>query len=272
MVSGALAAAAALGAAAAATRSFAVAPGSPFPGAPRVLGARVALPEASSSVAPAVFAPAARAGAIGQTQGSLGLFIASLVTIASGVALGPMKWRKTDKKLEKKRANAERLRRFPPPLLSLKEKRKRLDKVMKLRRQDMMACEAAWNYDPRDEKWQLGVVDVKRIVETPGYVSVSAEREALGVPMPPFTLMDNAMAIIRGERMGGVKSAKGQEEGSETTTAKRAPRGKSVDLSQINLDFVGFKGIQMTKKNMARLQASATLSTKKVEKAKYKRK
>lgn len=239
-------------------RSFAVAPGG-------LLRRSGAVQRSLAEGPPPVAAPASSLSTgIGSTQGALGIFMASLAEVASGVALGPVSYRRGNTKKAMRWRNADRLRRFPPPMLTLKELRKRTTKVQMLRRQDISACENAWNYDPRDDKHQMSVMDVKRMMETPGYISVEMEREALGAPMPPFTLMDNAMTVIRSERMGGVKrdqpgaGAGGGTDGDKPAGGKgKTTRKKQtgVDLSTIDMDFVNFKGIQMTKKELARLQS-----------------
>jgi len=216
-----------------------------------------------SEASPAAVPASSRDVGIGSTQGGLGIFMASLAMVASGVALGPVGYRKINTKRAKNWRNADRVRRHPPPLLTLKELRKRLLRVQLLRRKDISATEEAWNYDPRTEDFQMSVADVKRMMETPGYISIEQEREGLGAPMPPFTLMDDAMQIIRGERMGGIKREQpGKKDEGDSSKAKgkgtgKTPPGKDgIDLSNIDMDFVNFKGIQMTKKELARLQSS----------------
>jgi len=218
----------------------------------------------------AVPAGASAGTGIGFTQGALGIFAAAIGAVASGVALGPMKTRLQDTKINKNYRNANRLRRHPSPLLTEKELRKRTFKVQLLRRKDIAACEDAWNYDPREAKYQMDVQEVKRIVETPGYVSVEQEREALGAPMPPFSLMDDALSLIRQERLTGSrreKQPKQEGEGGDDAKARPAQKGKKgvrttggVDLSTMDMDFVDFKGIQMTKKELARLQGAGIMT------------
>merc|ERR1712107_70187 len=90
----------------------------------------------------------------------------------------------------------------------------------------------------------------------------------LGAPMPPFTLMDDAMQIIRGERMGGIKrdQDKKEKEAESSAASSKGKKGKKgpvqdgVDLSNIDMDFVNFKGIQMTKKELARLQSTGAMT------------
>jgi len=240
-------------------RSFAVAPGGMLRGSGSVQHTLGQGPSEASPVA----VPAASTGVgIGSTQGALSIFMASLAVVASGVALGPVGYRKINTKRAKNWRNADRVRRHPPPLLTLKELRKRLLRVQLLRRKDIAATEEAWNYDPRTEDFQMSVADVKRMMETPGYISIEQEREGLGAPMPPFTLMDDAMQVIRGERMGGIKreqpGKKDDKSDADSKKGKMKAKGPSegIDLSNIDMDFVNFKGIQMTKKELARLQSS----------------
>jgi len=244
-------------------RSFAVAPGGMLRGSGAV---QYTLGQGPSEPSP-VAVPASSTGVgIGSTQGALSIFMASLAVVASGVALGPVGYRKGNTKKAKNWRNADRVRRHPPPLLTLKELRKRLLRVQLMRRKDIEACEDAWNYDPRTEDFQMSVADVKKMMETPGYISIEQEREGLGAPMPPFTLMDDAMQVIRGERMGGIKREQpGKKDGKPSEagsgTGKKPSKGRdAVDLSNIDMDFVNFKGIQMTKKELARMQSSGAMT------------
>mmetsp|Transcript_44445 Transcript_44445/g.126840 ORF Transcript_44445/g.126840 Transcript_44445/m.126840 type:complete len:245 (-) Transcript_44445:43-777(-) len=200
---------------------------------------------------PARPAPARRAGFCGAPDGGLRLAAGASAGIAALVlcrAKRQLSW------YVKQRQNAEYAKRNPPPLLTKRELRKRVTKVKLLRRSDVWATEFFCYVDPREEKYQFSVQEVKQIQENPEFVPEEREREALGIPMPPIRMTESALNKMRGERVKVQESARkgaAQEEGDEGK--KKRKEKKTVDLSGIDADFISWKGIELSKKQQARM-------------------
>jgi len=178
----------------------------------------------------------------GLTAGTAALGLASIVACR---AKRQLSWYK------KQRQNAEYQKRNPPPLLTKRELRKRVTKVKLMRRQDLWTTEFWLYIDPRDEKYQFSVQETKRWMESPDYVDEARLRDSLGIPQSPISYTALAMQKIRGERL----AASGRGAPAETSEQTKKQEKKGIDLSNIDTEFLNFKGIQLTKKQKAQAAA-----------------
>merc|ERR1740123_2719471 len=162
----------------------------------------------------------------------------------------------------KQRKNAAYLARNPPPLLTKRELRKRVTKVKLMRRDDVWSTEFFCFVDPRDDRYQWSVADVKQLMENPDYKPDERVREAAGIPMPPIRMMSKALDDMRGERLQmSSRTAKKEEDAPSEGKAKGQREKKvkksssTVDLSSVDQDFLSWKGIQLSKKQKAQFAA-----------------
>mmetsp|Transcript_139806 Transcript_139806/g.447107 ORF Transcript_139806/g.447107 Transcript_139806/m.447107 type:complete len:255 (-) Transcript_139806:181-945(-) len=154
---------------------------------------------------------------------------------------------------DKRWANYDAKRFQPMTELTPKVIQKRVLKVRKMIRSDMMMCNVSLFEDPRSEEWQLPTSVVKGLYETPDFVPVDKQREAAGAPMPPFTMGDKALREMRGEKTAQSRPNDEKLGGGEDAVKSKKKAESTVDLGTIDLDFIEYKGIKMTKKEMARL-------------------
>lgn len=120
-----------------------------------------------------------------------------------------------------------------------------------MRRDDVWATEFWIRVDPRDERYQWPVEEVKRIMELPKYQPIERVREAMGVPMPPISLMKSALEKMRNERAQASGRVAAKSTSTDDTQAGAKKEKKTIDLSSIDSEFLAYKGIQLTKKQKA---------------------
>jgi len=141
--------------------------------------------------------------------------------------------------------------RNPKPVLPKRELRKRVTKVKLMRREDEWVTEVFMHYDPRDKEWQMPIKDVKRMMETPDFQLEDRVRESLGVPLAPIRLYQNALEEMRGERRQASARTADQK-----TDQEKKKMDKGIDLSNIDEEFLNFKGIELSKKDKAKKAAN----------------
>lgn len=153
---------------------------------------------------------------------------------------------------EKQRKNLEYKKRHPAPLLRSRILRKQIIRCKLMRRDDASFIEWAGFLDPREKQYQMSVEKTRAYLENPETVTMEQTRAKYGIPMPPFTLMDDAMKEMR----GGAGANQPRDLSSYLPNrGKEKPKGQ-IDLSSVELDFVRFKGIELSKKQLAKLQAN----------------
>jgi len=150
-------------------------------------------------------------------------------------------------------------------LLTSKELRLRTTKVKLLRRADIMETERWLHEDPNTPKHQWSVVKTRQYMEANQVESDERIREQFGIPLPPIRFMRDALNSMRMERLSKGGASKGQvkqeqQEGDdkEDKPAKakaRSPRaGGKIDLSDINTEFMNYRGIAVSKKKQQQAQ------------------
>jgi len=164
---------------------------------------------------------------------------------------------------EKQRRNAEYLSRHPPPLMKKRALTYKIMYARLIRREDEEFCEWASWIDPREPEYQWSVEKVRTMNENPENVTMERQRALIGIPMPPIRLTETALKQMRGGA-GGAPSSKRNEDvgGNLPERGEDAPKG-NVDLSTVELDFIKFKGFEVSKKVLARLEATQAKNRKK---------
>lgn len=164
---------------------------------------------------------------------------------------------------EKQRRNAEYLSRHPPPLMKKRALTFKIMYARLIRREDEEFCEWASWIDPREPEYQWSVEKVRTMNENPENVTMERQRALIGIPMPPIRLTETALKQMRGGA-GGAPSSKRNEDvgGNLPERGEDAPKG-NVDLSTVELDFIKFKGFEVSKKVLARLEATQAKNRKK---------
>eukprot|EP00434_Breviolum_minutum_P021519 symbB.v1.2.018990.t1/scaffold1501.1/size122984/2 len=164
----------------------------------------------------------------------------------------------------KQRQNAEYLARHPRPPMTEKERKRRLLKIQLFRRQDLMLCEQFLYNDPRDERWQWDVDKTRQFLDEQATLVDDVKkkklttREDLGLPLPPTDLKLNAMAKI--QRSSAVQASKEKSKSEEKTTGKEKTRRggpQEPDLSNVDIDFMNYKGLVMTRRQKAQFAQRA---------------
>jgi len=199
----------------------------------------------------------------GVGAGRLAGAAAALAALALGAAHTKLYAKVRGTWKEKQRRNAEYLSRHPPPLM---KKRALTFKIMYARlnrREDEEFCEWASWIDPREPEYQWSVEKVRTMMENPENVPMERTRAAIGIPMPPIRLTETALKQMRGGSGGGTQAKRNEDVGGNLPgRGDEAPKG-NVDLSSVELDFIKFKGFEVSKKVLARLEATQAKNRKK---------
>ncbi|CAE8590559.1 unnamed protein product [Polarella glacialis] len=169
---------------------------------------------------------------------------------------------------------------------------RKLLKIDIFRRKDLAATEFFLFNDPRDDKFQWSVVKTKNYMDEQATLVDDIKkrklttREQLGLGLPPTDLKINAMMKMRGTSAGqaiktemDANKRKAAVSGEVQTVQvqldpaveaamaakKGAPKGGSrgPDLSNVDSEFMAFKGLAMTKKQKAAMAARAAAKKKK---------
>lgn len=144
-------------------------------------------------------------------------------------------------------------RLHPPKTISKQDLKMQETKAQLLQRDDVWATEWCVFVDPRTEEFQFSEEKTRAIMEDPEYESPELERQKLGLPNAPFTLMDMAMQKMRG---GGASSSAGGGSSSLPKRLDKKPTSqKELDTRNLELEFVNFKGYDITKAQRAKLEA-----------------
>eukprot|EP00929_Paragymnodinium_shiwhaense_P021126 TRINITY_DN1385_c0_g1_i1.p1 TRINITY_DN1385_c0_g1~~TRINITY_DN1385_c0_g1_i1.p1 ORF type:complete len:284 (-),score=91.80 TRINITY_DN1385_c0_g1_i1:215-994(-) len=141
----------------------------------------------------------------------------------------------------------------PPKTLKQKDLKLQETKARLILRDDVWATEYCVFIDPRDEQFQYSEEKARAIIENPDYENPELERQKLGLPPPPFTLMDNALKKMRGGGGGG--SMDGGDGNMPKRVDKKPTSQKELDTRNLELEFINFKGYDITKAQRARLEA-----------------
>ncbi|CAE7379752.1 unnamed protein product [Symbiodinium sp. CCMP2456] len=180
------------------------------------------------------------------------------------------------------RQNAEYLARHPPPAMTSKKRRRRLLYINLFRRQDEMLCEKYIYNDPRDDRWQWDVDKTRQFLDEEATMvddikkKKLTSRDDLGLPLPPTDLKLKAIAKI--QRSTAAQASK-QEAAKEEKEKEKKPAGVArtntrrgrggvteevdVDLGNVDVEFLNYKGLVMTKKQKAAFAARAAKAKKK---------
>uniref|UniRef100_A0A7S4RH22 Uncharacterized protein n=1 Tax=Alexandrium monilatum TaxID=311494 RepID=A0A7S4RH22_9DINO len=158
---------------------------------------------------------------------------------------------------EKQIKNYWYAKRNPKPVMPNRELMKRKTKVDLMRRIDLWSTEFYVYTDPRDARYQWSLADVKRMQENPENEDEDRLRERMGVPLAPIRMYANALEEMRGERLGlSKRGAAAADAASETTEKEQKRPERGVDLSNIDDEFLAFKGIELSKKQKAQRAAN----------------
>lgn len=177
----------------------------------------------------------------------------------------------------KQRQNAEYLARHPRPSMTEKERKKRLLKIQLFRRQDLMLCEQFLYNDPRDARWQWDVDKTRQFLDEQATLVDDVKkkklttREDLGLPLPPTDLKLSAMAKI--QRSSAAQASKEKEKQEKEKEKSKKPSGKmqqgkqgEPDLTNVDLDFMNYKGLVMTRRQKAQFAQRAQRAAKQQKK------
>lgn len=223
--------------------------GSPLPG------------RAPSAAAFPVARPATRLAGPPECHSFLGVAVAALGCLAAARRAGLVvrQQARGDTWVSKQRSNAAYLKRNPPPMLTPRELRKRTTKILLFRRQDEEKCEMHLFIDPRADKYQWSVEKTRIWLDQQATMvddikkKKLTSREDVGMPPPAICLYEKAMREIRSssgqKKQEEAKPAKEEEE--EKTPGKKKEKKKAVDLSNIDSEFMAYKGLALSKKQKA---------------------
>lgn len=209
--------------------------------------------------------PAARlAGPTESSPSLLGVAFAALgcLALARRTGLVACGGHRRDSWVEKQKSNAEYLKRNPPPALTPRELRKRTTKILLFRRQDEEMCERHIFIDPRTDKYQWSVdryriwLDQQATMVDDIKKKKLTSREDVGMPPPAICLYEKAMRELRSSS-GMTKKEEAKPAEEETDKKKKKEKAKPVDLTNIDSEFMAYKGLTMTKKQKAALAARA---------------
>merc|ERR1712032_1045304 len=147
--------------------------------------------------------------------------------------------------------------RAQPTLLDKKELRLRTTKVRLLRRADVMETERWLHENPNTPKHQWSVVQTRQFLEANQVDTDERTREQFGIPLPPIRFMRDALNQMRLERLQGRTATQTQtkeKEGKDATGArvkKVVKKSTTVDLSEVDSEFMNYRGIALGKKKSA---------------------
>jgi predicted ribonuclease toxin of YeeF-YezG toxin-antitoxin module len=186
--------------------------------------------------------------------------------------------------------NQEYLARHPRPALKKTELERRLLKIKLFRRQDEYWNEFFVYNDPRDDRWQWSVAQVRQYLDEQA-TSVDdikrlklTSREDVGLPLAPTDQKLRAMQRItvsgmkaaeKSEQLGQAVTEKKVEEEEKADDKKKLTRKskaqkdaeeKGPDLTNIDSEFMAYKGLVMTKRQKAAAAARAAAKAKKNKK------
>merc|ERR1712079_712319 len=137
-------------------------------------------------------------------------------------------------------------------LLTKKELRMRTTKLRLLRRADIRETERWLHENPNGPKHQWSVLQTRQYMEANQVDTDERIREQLGIPLPPIRFMRDALNQMRQERLQagstGRKAVEAKEDKAAEGKPKVAKRAKSIDLTDINSEFMSYRGIAISKK------------------------
>lgn len=150
--------------------------------------------------------------------------------------------------LEQKWLEPKWLRKLnPPPVMNEKSLKRRIYLVQKAQQKDTSDVEAGAFHDPRDKEYQWSIEYTRKHLhelEMQRKKTIEQYRESLGIPKPPYTMMDDALAQIRkGFTSVEASSSLGAAPKGETKKGKK----EEIDLSALRSDFASMKGISLAK-------------------------
>lgn len=155
---------------------------------------------------------------------------------------------------------------------------RRLLKIKLFRRKDIYDSEMFLYNDPRSEKFQWSIDKTRQWLDEQATLvddikkKKLTRREDLGLPLSPVDLKQRAMQKMRGS--SPAMAAKAEAESQAKLQAQQGAAGerpgvkkpvgpkpgaqeRPVDLSEIDSEFMAYKGLQMSKKQKAALAARA---------------
>ncbi|OLQ09660.1 hypothetical protein AK812_SmicGene6736 [Symbiodinium microadriaticum] len=140
----------------------------------------------------------------------------------------------------------------------------------------------AFAQDPRDDRWQWDVDKTRQFLDEEATMvddikkKKLTSRDDLGLPLPPTDLKLKAIAKI--QRSNAAQASKQEAAKAEKEDKPKAPpaankrRGRGgvteevdVDLGNVDVEFLNYKGLVMTKKQKAAFAARAAKAKKKQE-------
>jgi len=139
-------------------------------------------------------------------------------------------------------------------LLTKKELRMRTTKVRLLRRADEMETERWLHDNPNSPKHQWSVVKTRQYMDANQVDTDERIREQYGIPLPPIRFMRDALNQMRQERLKAgsrTQQTRAPQDKAESDGKKevaKAARPKSIDLTDINSEFMSYRGIAISKK------------------------
>merc|ERR1719215_2347044 len=148
-------------------------------------------------------------------------------------------------------------------VLTSKQLRLRTTKVKLLRRADIMETERWLHEDPNTPKHQWSVVKTRQYMEANQVETDERIREQFGIPLPPIRFMRDALNSMRMERLSKGGASKGQvkqeqqdgDDKEDKPAKAKSPRaGGKIDLSDINTEFMTYRGIAVSKKKQQQAQ------------------
>lgn len=177
--------------------------------------------------------------------------------------------KKRDSWKEAQIKNALYLLRNPVPKLTPRALRKRLTKVELFRRQDMEDCEKFLFIDPREDKYQWSVektrifLDQKATEVNEIKTKKLTSREKLNLPPPAICLYTKATERIKTASLADLQKDAADKQKTETKEvdgeggkgkkgkAVVKPKAATVDLTNVDSEFMAFKGLVQSKKQRA---------------------
>ncbi|CAE7350220.1 unnamed protein product [Symbiodinium natans] len=169
------------------------------------------------------------------------------------------------------RQNAEYLARHPPPAMTEKKRKRRLLYINLFRRQDEMLCEKYIFNDPRDDRWQWDVDKTRQFLDEEKTMvddikkKKLTSRDDLGLPLPPTDLKIKAIAKIQrstAAQASKQEADKANKEEGKPRAKKKSQMNQEVDLGNVDVEFMNYKGLVMTRKQKAAFAARAAKNKK----------
>eukprot|EP00930_Biecheleria_cincta_P055415 TRINITY_DN41735_c0_g1_i1.p1 TRINITY_DN41735_c0_g1~~TRINITY_DN41735_c0_g1_i1.p1 ORF type:complete len:249 (-),score=61.09 TRINITY_DN41735_c0_g1_i1:180-926(-) len=176
----------------------------------------------------------------------------------------------------KRRQTEEALRRNPPPAMGVVRLNRRILKISLFRRQDEFLASQFLINDPRIDRWQWDLDKVRQYMDEQATLVDDVKRrklttrEDIGLPLPPTDLKLSALArakakgsLVQASKAAAEDKVKEEAEGKKKKKmSAKAAEDKGPDLSMVDVEFMNYKGLVMTKKQKAAQAAKAQLQKK----------